>query len=107
MYLVGTNALSEARGGTIPITFVSGDPVEDGLVASLSRPGGNLTGVSILVVELHPKRLEPLSELVPLARVIALVVNPKSSQTEGVMRDLEQAARANSTQLDILKASTE
>src|SRR5437879_2254052 len=67
---------------TIPIVFVSaGDPVATGLVASLARPGGNLTGVSFLVVELMPKRLELLSELVPQTRVIALLVNPNNPQT--------------------------
>jgi putative ABC transport system substrate-binding protein len=58
------------------------DPVGAGLVASLARPGGNLTGVSFLNVELHPKRLELLSELVPQARVIALLVNPNNPQTD-------------------------
>jgi putative ABC transport system substrate-binding protein len=69
-----------AKGATptIPIVFISGDPVGDGLFASLARPGGNLTGVSILVVELNPKRLELLSELVPKAEVIALLVNPNN-----------------------------
>jgi len=61
---------------TIPIAFIAGDPVAAGLVASLSRPGGNLTGVSIITVELMPKRLELLSELVPQAKVIALLLNP-------------------------------
>src|ERR1700687_5381349 len=62
---------------TIPIVFVSGDdPVKDGLVASLARPGGNLTGVSFLTVELNPKRFELLSELLPQTKVIALLVNP-------------------------------
>ena len=71
-----------------------GDPVADGLVASLARPGGNLTGVSILVVELKPKRLELLSELVPQARVIALLVNPNNPNAERIMRDVQEAARA-------------
>jgi putative tryptophan/tyrosine transport system substrate-binding protein len=79
---------------TIPIVFSVGDPVGDGLVASLARPGGNLTGVSILAVELTPKRLELLSELVPQATVIALLVNPNNPQTERVIRDVQQAARA-------------
>jgi putative ABC transport system substrate-binding protein len=79
---------------TIPIVFVTGrDPVGDGLVASLARPGGNLTGVSFLVGELNPKRLELLSELVPQAKVIALLVNPNNSTTERMMRDVQEAAR--------------
>ena len=65
---------------TIPIVFVTGgDPVGQGLVASLARPGGNVTGVSILVAELDPKRLELLSELVPQAKAIALLRNPNNS----------------------------
>jgi putative tryptophan/tyrosine transport system substrate-binding protein len=92
---------------TIPIVFVTGDAIGDGLVASLARPGGNLTGVSILAVELTPKRLEMLSELVPQARVIALLVNPNNPQTEGVIRDVQEAVRAKGIQLPILKASTE
>src|SRR5437899_1125055 len=64
---------------TIPIVFRAGsDPVGEGLVASLARPGGNLTGVSMLIDELTPKRLELLSELVPQAKVIALLVNPNN-----------------------------
>jgi putative ABC transport system substrate-binding protein len=76
-----TGALAaKSATSTIPIVFVQGgDPVEQGLVASFARPGGNLTGVSIMVGELMAKRLELLSELVPLARVIALLVNPNSS----------------------------
>src|SRR5437763_7177811 len=77
---------------TIPIVFTSGDdPVEDGLVASLARPGGNLTGVSYLFVELHAKRLELLSELVPQAGVIALLVNPNFSGAERTRRDVQGA----------------
>src|SRR5438105_2782363 len=86
----------------------AGDPVGDGLVASLARPGGNLTGVSFLDVELNPKRLELLSELVPQARVIALLVNPNNSNAERTMRDVgREAARANRVQLPILKAWSE
>ncbi len=93
---------------TIPIVFASGDdPVATGLVASLARPGGNLTGVSFLVTDLNPKRLELLSELVPQAKVIALLVNPKFPETERVMREVEEAARAKGLQLPILKASNE
>jgi putative tryptophan/tyrosine transport system substrate-binding protein len=98
-----------AKGATstIPIVFATGDPVERGLVASLARPGGNLTGVSILTVELMAKRLELLSELVPQARVIALLVNPNSPIAEPIMRDVQEAARAKWLQLHILKAGTE
>jgi putative ABC transport system substrate-binding protein len=92
---------------TIPIVFSAGDPVADGLVASLAQPGGNLTGFSGIFVELHPKRLELLSELVPQTRVIALLVNPNSPQSERVIRDVQEAARAKGVQLPILKAGSE
>ena len=93
---------------TIPIVFASGgDPVATGLVASLARPGGNLTGFSFLVGELNPKRLELLSELVPQARVIALLVNPNNPNAEGTIQDMQEAARAKGVQLPILKAGTE
>jgi putative tryptophan/tyrosine transport system substrate-binding protein len=93
---------------TIPIVFSSGvDPVERGLVASLARPGGNLTGFTIISVELMPKRLELLSELVPQASVFALLVNPSNAGTEPMIRDVQEAARAKGVQLHVLKASTE
>jgi putative ABC transport system substrate-binding protein len=93
---------------TIPIVFRAGiDPVGAGLVASLARPGGNLTGVSMLIDELTRKRLELLSELVPQAKVIALLVNPKNPATENVMRDVQEAARVKGLQLPILKANSE
>jgi putative ABC transport system substrate-binding protein len=102
------SALAAKRAtATIPIVFSVGDPVERGLVTSLARPSGNLTGVSLINVELMPKRLELLSELVPHAGVIALLVNPDNSNTERNVRDMEQAARAKGVQLNILKASTE
>ncbi len=92
----------------IPIVFVSGDDaVAAGLVASLARPSGNLTGVSFLDVELMQKRLELLSELVPQAGVIALLVNPNNPNAERVMRDVQEAARAKGVQLPIQKASSE
>jgi putative ABC transport system substrate-binding protein len=77
------------------------------VVASLARPGGNLTGVSFLVVELVPKRLELLSELVPQARVIALLANPNSPGTERMIQEVQEAARAKGLQLPVLKASSE
>ncbi len=97
-----------AKGATstIPIVFISGgDPVKDGLVASLRRPGGNLTGFSLIVSELMPKRLELLSELVPQARVIALLMNPNNPNSR--LGDVEEAARAKGAQLPILEATTE
>jgi putative tryptophan/tyrosine transport system substrate-binding protein len=102
------SALAAKRAtSTIPIVFSVGDAVERGLVASLARPGGNLTGVSLLNVELMPKRLELISELVPKAGVIALLVNPNNPNTERTIRDMEEAARAKGVQLNILKAGTE
>jgi putative ABC transport system substrate-binding protein len=93
---------------TIPIVFFSGDdPVAVGLVASLARPGGNLTGFSIITVELMPKRLELLSELVPQARLIALLVNPNSLGSERMTQEMQNASHAKGVQLYILEARTE
>jgi putative tryptophan/tyrosine transport system substrate-binding protein len=106
----GDLAAVAAKGSTstIPVVFTSGDdPAETGLVASLARPGGNLTGFSLLVVELHAKRLEIICELVPTAKVIALLVNPTSPQTERVMRAMQEAARVKGVKLEVLKAATE
>ncbi len=106
----GINAIFAAKSATstIPIVSVMGaDPVATGLVTSLARPGGNLTGVSFLVGELMQKRLELLSELVPQARVVALLVNPNNEITPRIMRDVQEAARVKGLQLAILKAGTE
>jgi putative tryptophan/tyrosine transport system substrate-binding protein len=106
----GTPSALAAKNATstIPIVFHAGDdPVAAGLVASLARPGGNLTGVSNLVVELMPKRLELLSELIPQAKAIALLMNPNFAATEAMIRDVQEAARAKGLQLPILKAATE
>jgi putative ABC transport system substrate-binding protein len=100
---------AKAATATIPVVFQGGtDPVAAGLVASLARPGGNVTGVTNLNTELGQKRLELLRELVPTANVIALLVNPTSSFiAEAVSRDLRAAARTLGLQLHILNASTE
>jgi putative ABC transport system substrate-binding protein len=93
---------------TIPIVFnVSEDPVRIGLVASLARPGGNLTGINFFSGELVPKRLELLRELVPGAARIAVLVNPaNATNTETTLRDVERAALAIGLQIVVLKAST-
>src|SRR5205807_607715 len=99
---------AKAATATIPIVFLTaGDPVRDGLVASLNRPGGNLTGVGILSVELGPKRLELLRELVPTATVIALLINPTTPTAEIQSRNMQAAARNLGLQLHVLHASTE
>jgi putative ABC transport system substrate-binding protein len=99
---------AKSATSTIPIVFSVGiDPVAGGLVASLARPGGNLTGFSVFVTELMPKRLELLSELVPQAKVIAFLVNPNNAGTEGDVRVLQEAARAKGVQLAIVKAGSE
>jgi putative ABC transport system substrate-binding protein len=93
---------------TIPIVFITGsDPVADGLVVSLARPGGNVTGFSNLNAESMPKRLELLSELVPHARVFALLVNPNNANAERDIGGAQEAARAKGMQLHVLKAGTE
>jgi putative tryptophan/tyrosine transport system substrate-binding protein len=107
----GTPATFAAKAATttIPIVFIlSTDPVEAGLVASLNRPGGNLTGVTGLNVQLAPKKLEMLHELLPAAKTVALLVNPSNavaatSQSEAV----QLAARDLGLQLHILHASSE
>jgi ABC-type uncharacterized transport system substrate-binding protein len=99
---------AKSATSTIPIVFTGlGDPVGVGLVASLARPGGNLTGFSIFTVELLPKLVELLSELVPQARVMAVLVNPNNPNTERNTGDVQEAARAKGVQLLILKAGTE
>jgi putative ABC transport system substrate-binding protein len=97
---------AKSATSTIPIVFRGGnDPIGDGLVASLARPGSNLTGVS-LADDVTAKRLELLSELVPRARVIALLVNPSINRAERV-RDVQEAARTKGVQLHVLKAASE
>jgi putative ABC transport system substrate-binding protein len=99
---------AKAATATTPIVFViGGDPVQIGLLDSLSRPGGNLTGVTFLGSELQRKRLELLHELVPTATIIALLVNPTDPFVETATRDLQAGASILGLQLHVLRASTE
>src|SRR5262245_3102298 len=100
---------AKAATGTIPIVFqMASDPVQLGFVARLNRPGGNLTGVVTLNVELGPKRLEYLRELVPTATVVAALVNPTSRNlAESTTKDLQAAARTLGLKLHVLHAKTE
>jgi putative ABC transport system substrate-binding protein len=99
---------AKAATTTVPIVFLAAeDPVRPGLVASLARPGGNLTGINIFNAELTTKRLEFLRELVPAATRIAVLVNPAdASNTEATLRDVETAARAMGLQIRVLNASS-
>jgi len=105
---IGPSAARAAKSATstLPIVFVTSDAVAEGLVASLARPGGNATGVSTINIVLMPKRLELLSELVPQARVIALLMNPNNANADRGIQDVQQAAGAKGLQLQILKAAT-
>src|SRR6266853_1201758 len=99
---------AKAATTTIPIVFgVGEDPVKLGLVASLARPGGNLTGINFFATELTTKRLALLRDLVPKAVRIAVLVNPANiPATESTLRDIPEAARAMGLQIQVLKAST-
>jgi putative ABC transport system substrate-binding protein len=99
---------AKAATSTIPIIFTTAaDPVEAGLVTSLNRPSDNLSGVTTLNLELGPKRLELLRDLIPTATIIALLVNPTNLTAETQSRDLQAAARNLGLQLHVLHASTE
>jgi putative ABC transport system substrate-binding protein len=100
---------AKAATTTIPIVFEGGtDPVESGLVASLDRPGGNVTGVTQLNTVVMPKRVELLHELVPTASVIALLVNPTdAAYAEQTTRDVQAAAHSFGLELHVLSASSE
>ena len=101
-------AAAKAATATIPIVFSSGgDPVARGFATSLARPGGNMTGVSLLVIELIPKRLELVHDLVPNATLIAGLINPKNSNAGRNLTALQEAAQAKGVQIHISEASTD
>jgi len=100
--------VAKAATATIPIVFLTADdPVENGLVKSLDRPGGNATGVSLISGALGGKQLGVLRELVPAARLIAFIVNPANPNSQRYIGGVEEAARALGQQIHVLKASTE
>jgi len=103
-----SGSAAKAATSTTPIVFTGGiDPVATGLVASLARPGGNLTGINFRFVDMHPKRVELLCELVPQARVIALLVNPNFAGAERTMDAVQELARAKGVEVIVVKAGSE
>jgi putative ABC transport system substrate-binding protein len=104
----GEALAAKTATSTIPVVFTTGaDPVERDLVTSFARPGGNLTGIAILNVEIMQKRLELISELVPGADVIGLLVNPNNPGFERIVALVREAARTKGVELQILKAGTD
>jgi putative ABC transport system substrate-binding protein len=102
------NLVAKTATSTIPIVFTtSSDPVHLGLVGSLNQPGGNVTGVTQLNVEVGPKRLELAHELMPTATAMALLINPANSQADAVLHNMQAAALALGLQLHVLRASTD
>ena len=98
---------AKAATSTIPIVFFGGgDLVAMGMIASLSRPGGNITGMSILAADLPPKRLELLSELVPQARLIAFLINPNNPSMARMVEDVRAAAQLRGIHVDVLRAAS-
>jgi putative ABC transport system substrate-binding protein len=103
-----TARAAKSATATIPVVFAIGaDPVALGLVASLNRPGGNLTGASRMNVQLEPKRLELLHELVPTARTVALLVNPSNPNSEYSLKEVVAAAGLMGIPLHVLQASSD
>ena len=108
--IIGNSAAAfaaKAATTTVPIVFAyGGDPVRDGLVTNLNRPGGNVTGVNFFSGDLGTKRLELLRQLVPKATTIAILVNPNSAETEAERKDVQAAAQAIGRQLIILDVNS-
>src|SRR5262249_55402946 len=107
-YNLAAAVAARAATATIPIVFaIGGDPVRDGLVTSLSRPTGNLTGVTFFGGEVLSKRLELMPELVPTAEVIALLLNPNNPNLQTRLRDTQEAARKVGQQILVVHAGSE
>ena len=105
----GSDTCLAAKAATskIPIVFANGtDPVEAGLVASLNRPGGNVTGITFLIDTLGPKELEVLHEVVPKAALVAVLLNPKLSNSASQLQNVQEAARVLSRQIQVFHATT-
>jgi putative tryptophan/tyrosine transport system substrate-binding protein len=111
IFAIGQSAAALAAKtatATIPIVFLFGaDPIKVGLVASLNRPGGNVTGITILANELNAKKLEIMHGLVPATAAIALLVNPDSPTVDSAVQDTQEAADALGRRLSVLRASNE
>src|SRR5262249_39771187 len=105
---VHTALAAKAASATVPVVFANGsDPVRFGLVASLNRPEGNMTGVSFFTATLEAKRLALLADLVPRAQTFAVLLNPTNANAESQLQDVEQGARALGRPVAIMRASTE
>src|SRR6516164_759223 len=103
-----TALVVKAATTTIPTVILSGaDPVKLGLVASMNRPGGNITGVSQNILSLEPKRVELLCEMLPTATTVGVLVNPTNPNAETVVKDVQTATNAHGRQLLVLKTSTD
>ena len=99
---------AKAATSTIPIVFATGaDPIRVGLVESYNRPGGNATGINFLTVDMEAKQLGLLHELMPQAKTVAFLYNPKFAAAEGVLYDVQEAARTLGLQINVLHASTD
>jgi len=99
---------AKAATSTIPIVFMVGrNPVKFGLVASLNRPGGNATGVNLFITETEAKRIELLRDLVPTAKTLAVLMNPKTADAEIQLSEMLAAARALQQRIEVMNASSE